>query len=328
MAKLGRVYERNRKADKENNILSATKGFSASPDDIYVVPGFNVRKLDNDHVEALRKAYEEGQYLPPILVAVGENGRLELVDGHHRLQAAKLANVKRLQLSEFEGSPVERISMAVRSSQGRSLSATERARAYQRLRSHGWSDREIADSVGRSEGDVANHLLLADCGSEVLQMLDDNIVKPTPVIALARQHGAENVARALKEAVKKKETQAIKEQGEENTKGITRSKKPGSTSTKKRNTGTKLKAEDIVAATVSFSQDDAMNVVDLVSYLEPVSDLEELIALFKDPANTWQSITMRMPLGKVILLYQLMANYNPKIPYDRREASGEPIDNE
>ena len=327
MAKLGRVYERNRKANKDNNPLAAAKGFSASPDDIYVIPGFNVRSLDNDHVEAMRKAYEDGQYLPPILVAVGENGRLELVDGHHRLAAAKLANVKRLQLSEFEGSPVERISMAVRSSQGRSLSATERARAYQRLRSHGWSDKEIADSVGRSEGDVANHLLLADCGSEVLQMLDDKVVKPTPVIALARQHGAENVARALKEAVQKKDIEAIKEQGAEKIKAIRRGKKPSSTSTAKRNTGTKLKAEDILAP-ASFSQEDAMKVIDLVSYLEPVSDIEELIALFKDTDNMWQSITMRMPLGKVILLYQLMANYNPKIPYDRREASGEPIDNE
>lgn len=321
MARLGRVYDRNRKADKENNPLSAAKGYSASPDDIYVVPGFNIRTLDQEHVDALAKAYMAGQYVPPILVAVGEGGRLELVDGHHRLQAAKIANVKRLQLSEFEGSEQERIAEAIRSSQGRSLSATERARAYQRLRANGWSDKEIADSVARSEGDVANHLLLADCGEEVLTMIDNNIVKPTPVQQLARSHGAENVARALREALSKKEAREIVEAGEGRAKAVRKGKKPSTSGTKKRNTGTKLKAEDLSLA--GFTSEDAMKVADYATYIDTkgvtAMDLYKL-----GDASAWEPVEVTIPVNKLLLMLSTLEKYKPRIPYDKRKPSGEP----
>lgn len=213
MAGLDRKYVKDKKIADEIKAkegreiepeLKVAKSYNVDPKAIKIIPGFNVRTVDPVHVDNLAAAYTAGRAVPPVLVAIGEDGALELVDGEHRVRGAIQANMRRIQIFEFEGTQEERIAMAISSSQGRNLSPVERAVGYKRLRNAGWTDAEIAESVGRSEGDVANHILLAECGKEVMDMVTAGTIKATPTINLARAIGPEKVLTKLNDTLSQK----------------------------------------------------------------------------------------------------------------------------
>ena len=85
MAKLGTKYD---KGDKQG--MTAAKAFSAPPENIKIVTGHNYRKVDPERVEMFKQMYLDGKDVPPVLVALGDNDELELVDGEHRVRAAVL----------------------------------------------------------------------------------------------------------------------------------------------------------------------------------------------------------------------------------------------
>lgn len=195
MATLGTKYE---KGDKQG--MTAAKAFSAPPQNIKIVVGHNYRKVDPERVEMFRQMYLAGKDVPPILVALGEDNELELVDGEHRVRAAILAEVKKVPMVEFSGTKAERLFAAWRYNQGSKGTAVETARAFLRMREGGYSNAEIARETGASEGTVANHLLLAMSGEGVLAMVEAGDVAATPVINMARSIGPDKVLAALKDA--------------------------------------------------------------------------------------------------------------------------------
>lgn len=192
--------------------LTSAKIFDADPKKIKIIAGFNVRKVDPAHVESLTKAYLNNKPVPPVLVAVAEDGSLELVDGEHRTLAAIAAKRKLIPVMSFEGTEQERVGIAISSSQGKNLSPDERAGGYLRLRNDGWTDKDIAEFTGRSEGDVANHLLLAQCGPQVLAKVADGTIKATPIFKLAREIGPENVWGKLEAVMNAKAVEAAEEE--------------------------------------------------------------------------------------------------------------------
>ena len=181
--------------------------YAVDPRTIRIIEGFNIRKLSQEHIDSIAKSYAAGQPVPPVLVAVAADGVLELVDGEHRVRAAIQADMQRIDIQVFYGSEEERVAVAVASSQGRNLTPDERALAYKRLHDKGWSDKEIAARVGRSEGDVANHLLLAQCGREVLDLVASGEVKATPLFSLAREIGPAAVPERVRQALERKYAQ-------------------------------------------------------------------------------------------------------------------------
>ena len=49
--------------------------------------------LDDDNVDALADVYRAGADIPPIVVVRLPNGTLQIFEGHHRYEAAKVAGV-------------------------------------------------------------------------------------------------------------------------------------------------------------------------------------------------------------------------------------------
>lgn len=215
MSSLRKVYDTGVKRAKELEAQGMTHtppvqkavGFQIDPRTIRIIEGFNVRKVSQEHIDSIARAYEQGLPVPPVLVAVTADGTIELVDGEHRVRAAIQADMRRIPVFEFHGSEEERVAVAVASSQGRNLTPDERAMAYKRLHDKGWTDKEIAEKVGRSEGDVANHLLLAQCGREVLEMVARGDIKATPLFSLAREIGPAAVLGRVKKALEQKQAQ-------------------------------------------------------------------------------------------------------------------------
>ncbi|NRQ31697.1 ParB N-terminal domain-containing protein [Nonomuraea sp. NN258] len=107
-----------------------------------------------EHLEALLSA--QGQ-IPPILVHFPS---MRVIDGLHRLSAARLRGQRTIAARFFEGSEADAFVLAVRMNieHGLPLTLADRRRAARRIiGSHPeWSDRMVASAAGVSAGTVAD----------------------------------------------------------------------------------------------------------------------------------------------------------------------------
>lgn len=190
MSNLLQVYKN--KDDNETDI-TVRKTYLLGVSELYIEPGYNVRDIDQAHVEEFRDAYIAGEHVPPLTVQVTDQG-VKVIDGHHRWHGAKLAQEAgheiRLECKDFVGSEADRIAFMVTSSQGRALEPLERAAAYQRLINQGWEPTEIAKKVKRSPSDIDHHLALLTVGDDLIEMVKAGEVAATTAVAMVREHGA------------------------------------------------------------------------------------------------------------------------------------------
>jgi hypothetical protein len=118
---------------------------------------------DQEHIRVL--AAIEGT-LPPIIV---HRATMRVIDGMHRLAAARLRNEETMEVRFFEGTEQEAFVLAVKANvaHGRPLSLADRTKAAERIMvSHpGWSDRAIAVAAGisaRIAGNLRSRLALEE----------------------------------------------------------------------------------------------------------------------------------------------------------------------
>ncbi|MFJ5261746.1 ParB N-terminal domain-containing protein [Streptomyces sp. NPDC088387] len=112
-----------------------------------------VSGADPEHVEALAAAQAP---LPPIIV---QRSSMRVIDGLHRLSAARLRGEDQIRVVFFDGDEAEAFVLAVESNttHGLPLTTAERKLAARRIiGSHPeWSDRMIASVAGLAPGTVA-----------------------------------------------------------------------------------------------------------------------------------------------------------------------------
>jgi len=109
---------------------------------------------NKEHVESLAATETR---LPPIIV---HRATMRVIDGLHRLKAAKLRGMERIEVRFFDGDEADAFVVAVKSNiaHGLPLSLADRKRAAKRIMtSHRqWSDRMIASATGIAAGTVAD----------------------------------------------------------------------------------------------------------------------------------------------------------------------------
>lgn len=200
------VVHKNR--DESETDIVPRKTYFAGLKEFYVEPGYNVRDIDQTHVEEFRDAFILGEEVPALVVQVTEQG-LKIIDGHHRYYGAVMATeagheVARLECKDAKGTEADRIALMVTSSQGRALLPLERAAAYQRLKNQGWEPSEIAKKVKRSVADVDHHLQLLECGDELIDMVKAKELSATTAVSMSREFGVKAGAVATQELAKAK----------------------------------------------------------------------------------------------------------------------------
>ena len=177
--------------------ISTRKTFLVPLNEIYAEEGYNVRELNQAHVEEFRDAFIAGEFIPPLAVEITEEG-VKVIDGHHRYHGALLATaagheVARLECKDFVGTEADKIA----------LSPIERGAAYQRLVSQGWTNAEIAKKVKRSESDILQHLQLQECTPYVKSLVRAGTMNYALAISINREHGVyadKEAARLMKKA--------------------------------------------------------------------------------------------------------------------------------
>lgn len=204
MTNLAKIYDNKGKNDTN---ITTRKTYLLSVDELYVETGYNIREIDQTHVEEFRDAFIAGEHVPPLAVQVTPQG-IKIIDGHHRYYGARLAKEAgfdiRLECKDFIGNEADRIAFMVTSSQGRALEPLERAAAYQRMINQGWEPAEIAKKVKRSLADVDHHLALLTVGDGLIEMVKTGEVAATTAVAMVREHGVQASDVAQKQLEKAK----------------------------------------------------------------------------------------------------------------------------
>jgi len=162
-----------------------------------LAPGFFLRKSGTDpaHVQLLADAASSGE-LPAILV---QKSSLRIVDGMHRIAAAKLRGEESINARFVDCSDDEAFLLAVKSNtlHGLPLSRADRiAGATRILEGHGnWSDRAVAAATGLSAKTIASLRNHSDSEVRDLEKRLGRDGKWRPVTAIeGRKRAAEYLA--------------------------------------------------------------------------------------------------------------------------------------
>lgn len=187
-----------------------------SPEELEVIPGFNVRVRDASyaaHVRALADSMKADGFKVDkpitVYVAAGPDGtdRCFITDGHSRFEALKLANAEGAGIEQV---PVVILSKAVsmedltvdlvRSNSGRPLSMYETAVVVKRLLNAEYSEEEIAAKLGFTATHVRNLAVLAAAPKTIVNLIIDGRLSSSMAVEMIKKHGAQEAARILKDA--------------------------------------------------------------------------------------------------------------------------------
>ena len=132
------------------------------------------RSFDEDALEELSQSIREHGVLQPILVRPQIYGGYQIVAGERRYRASRMAGLTEIPAIIKELSDSETMQIAlIENLQRRDLSDLEEAKGYQTLMDeYGFSQEEVARTVGKSRSAVANTLRLLGLPDDVKELLD------------------------------------------------------------------------------------------------------------------------------------------------------------
>lgn len=193
------------------NVKAAMRAAGAKSSDLWmvpvanirVIPGYNIRPVDREHVEALKASIIANGYSKdkPLAGYVskeeGDGDIINLTDGEHRLTAVVEVIA--------EGEPIEFLPVAVApagtsmvdlavsmatSASGKELTPQAWAALCKRLIGYGCDVDEIAKRLVKTKQQIADFLVLAGASRRVLSMVEEKKISGTNAIRLLKKHGA------------------------------------------------------------------------------------------------------------------------------------------
>jgi ParB-like chromosome segregation protein Spo0J len=173
--------------------VSKVTSFAVDPRIMEVEEGFNARPLDLDRVASIAQAYRNGATLPALDVRV-DGGRIIVVDGHHRRQGAldaiaAGAEILALDCRQFRGNDADRVAHMITSASGLPLTPLQLGRQYRKLIGFGWTEKAIADRVGKSTQHIKDMLALTESNSDVQAAVDAGKVSASNALKIYKTHG-------------------------------------------------------------------------------------------------------------------------------------------
>ena len=196
------------------------------------------KSFDDDALQELAQSISEHGVLQPILVRPQIHGGYQIVAGERRYRASRIAGLTEIPVIIRELSDSETMQIAlIENLQRQDLSVLEEAQGYQTLmKEYGFSQEDVARTVGKSRSAVANILRLLGLPEEVKPMLNEGKLSAghaRALLGLEFEESIEPVAqRIVKDGLSVRETEKlIKKVNEEELTGKKperkkRSKKP------------------------------------------------------------------------------------------------------
>lgn len=174
--------------------VSKVTSFAVDPRLLEVEEGFNARPLNAEHVAEMSLAWRNGAVFPPLEVRV-DDGHILIVDGHHRHAAAldaieKGAEIKSIDVRQFRGNDADRVAHMITSAGGLPLTPLQLGVQYRKLMGFGWTEKQIAGRLGKSQQHVKDMVILAEANSDVHQAVNAGEVSGTIAVGIVKKHGS------------------------------------------------------------------------------------------------------------------------------------------
>ncbi|MEG0284173.1 MAG: ParB/RepB/Spo0J family partition protein [Erysipelotrichales bacterium] len=151
-------------------------------DDIFVNPNQPRLNFSDEKIEELAMSIAQDGLIQPIVVRRVDD-KFELVAGERRFRATKLLKREKIEaiIQNYDDKTSARIAI-IENIQRENLSAVEEAIAFEKLiKDHGYSQKDLANSLGKSQSTIANKIRLLGLPDEI----KDNIVDKT----ITERHG-------------------------------------------------------------------------------------------------------------------------------------------
>lgn len=181
-------------AERKIEGINKQTQFKVDPRIIEIEPGFNARPIDRDHVNAFKESIKNGSIIPPMFVRV-DDGRIILVDGHHR-ETAYLEliddgfEVMAVDVIQFRGNDADRIAHMITTAQGLPLTPLQLGISYRKLVTFGWTQAQIAAKVGKSVTHISQCIVLGESNTDVQGMVARKEVAAHTAIKAVKKHGS------------------------------------------------------------------------------------------------------------------------------------------
>lgn len=173
------------------------------------------RSFDEDALQELAQSISEHGVLQPILVRPMIYGGYQIVAGERRYRASRMAGLTEIPVIIRELSDSETMQIALIENLQRSdLSALEEAKGYQTLiDEYGFSQEEVARTVGKSRSAVANTLRLLGLPDEIKDLLEEGKISAGHARALLTveddKAAVEAANKIVKEGLSVRETEKL-----------------------------------------------------------------------------------------------------------------------
>lgn len=195
------------KAHGNGDMKKATGEFVINVSDIHYTPEWNLRPINEEHVDEIAIAIENGETVDPFElepILVDGMPKFKIVDGHHTYNAIQKLVTKNAhsgdhQASVFKGNEADKVVRAFTSSLGQPLTPYQTAKAFQRLKDEGLSNSDIHKRTGKSLSYISNTLFLLNADDTMRDLIEGEKISPSRAGRLMREHGELASAVALVE---------------------------------------------------------------------------------------------------------------------------------
>lgn len=166
---------------------------------------FQPRKIFSEEgIKELSDSIREIGLIQPISVRSKDDGRYELIAGERRLRACKLAEISEVPslIVQMEDTKSAVVAL-VENLQREDLNFIEEAEGYQHLiQDHGFSQKEIAEQIGKNQSTVSNKLRILKLPPIAKDLLVQHKLTERHARALLKVEDDELKIKALKQIVK------------------------------------------------------------------------------------------------------------------------------
>ncbi len=163
------------------------------------------KEFDEKALSELAESISQHGLLQPLLVRPLTLGGYQIVAGERRYRACRMAGLTEVPVIIRELSDSETMEIAlIENLQREDLTALEEALGYKALMDeHGFSQEEVASSVGKSRSAVANSLRLLKLPQEITEYLNEEKLSAGHARALLSLESADKMKIAADEIIKK-----------------------------------------------------------------------------------------------------------------------------
>lgn len=205
MTKIHASLKSASEAKDDTSVSKSVPTFMVDPRIVKIIPGFNARPIDVEHVAYFKRLRKEG-------VDVGFyelkmiDGVPHIIEGHHRHAAdmeliAEGFEILRVKAVEFKGDEKAAILRMLATQSGKQYTPLQVGEQYVKLvNQFGMSFKEIAAARGMSDQHVKDAIRLTEQPAELKDMIKAGEIAPATALKLVKKAGASEVIKAVKQA--------------------------------------------------------------------------------------------------------------------------------